>query len=121
MLTLLTVRILLTTGIQRLLKVNRRKSTQNGDSDVTQSQDQITLSTNASGVYVGGYTAVHGLVSHSTSRTTADLLQYTLLAIWITNVLRQASFFNDDKFFSQVHFLKTYILSSIIVDVMQAC
>jgi hypothetical protein len=101
LLSLLTVKLLLTTGLQRLLKVHRRQTSNGGDKSA-QSRLEASLNTNSAGVFMGGYTSLHCLLGHSTNRAAADLLQYTVLAIWITIVLRQSGFFADDKLFAQV-------------------
>ena len=84
----LAVRIAITTGLQRMLKVKRNPKT---DAD----EAQHSLFINADGVYLGGFASLYCLLSHSDKRSTADLIQYSILAVWITKILAKIGFFSD--------------------------
>ena len=129
-LTLLVVRLVLTAGLKRLLTVHRRRTSsrhsQSSPADGDQQPAAGQLSSpedgkskqgkqsiivgggghnscfNSSGVYVGGLVSLYQLVTHTEDRNPADLLQYTVLAIWITDLLQQTGFFGDDQLFNEV-------------------
>lgn len=82
----LALRIAIVTGLQRMLKYKR-----NPKSDMTEALQ--SLFTNSDGVYLGGYMAVYSLLSHAELRTTTDLLQYSILAVYLTKILRQTALF----------------------------
>jgi len=90
----LTVKLLTVTGLVRVLKCRRNPKS---SSDALRQ----SLSTNSSGVYLGGYVSLYGLLSHSESRSPAELFQYTLLAVWLTDLLYRTAFSagsgSDDK------------------------
>jgi len=89
----LTVKLLAVTGLARVLKCRRNPKS---SSEVLRQ----SLSTNASGVYLGGYVSLYGLLSHSESRSPNELFQYTLLAVWLTDTLYRTAFArssSDDK------------------------
>ena len=91
----LTVKLLAITGLARVFKCRRNPKSSSGA--LCQS-----LFTNSTGVYLGGYVSLYGLLSHSESRSPAELFQYTLLAVWLTDLLYRTAFVNagpgsDDK------------------------
>jgi len=89
----LTIKLLAVTGLARVLKC--RRNPKSSSEALRQS-----LSTNSSGVYLGGYVSLYGLLSHSESRAPAELFQYTLLAVWLTDILYRTAFArsgSDDK------------------------
>jgi len=89
----LTIKLLAVTGLARVLKCRRNPKS---SSEVLRQ----SLSTNAAGVYLGGYVSLYGLLSHTESRSPAELFQYTLLAIWLTDILYRTAFArsgSDDK------------------------
>jgi len=81
----LTIKLLGVTGLARVLKC--RRNPKSSSEALRQS-----LSINASGVYLGGYVSLYGLLSHSESRSPAELFQYTLLAVWLTDILYRTAF-----------------------------
>jgi len=81
----LTIKLLTVTGLARVLKYRRNPKSL---SDALRQ----ALSTNAAGVYLGGYVSLYGLLSHSESRSPAELFQYTLLAVWLTDILYRTAF-----------------------------
>ena len=89
----LTIKLLAVTGLARVLKCRRNPK-------ASSEALRQSLFTNASGVYLGGYVSLYGLLSHSQSRSPAELFQYTLLAVWLTNILYRTAFArsgSDDK------------------------
>ncbi|KAK2175698.1 hypothetical protein NP493_710g01020 [Ridgeia piscesae] len=82
-LSLLTLRLMLVTGLRRLLKHNATPNTG-------------SVFTDAGGCYRGGYGAVYNLVTQTQYRTPNTLLQYTILALFITETLRKMDFFGGD-------------------------
>jgi len=44
---------------------------------------------------VGGYVSLYGLLSHAESRGPAELFQYALLAVWLTDLLYRTAFAAD--------------------------
>ena len=81
----LTMKLLAITGLSRVLKC--RRNPKSSSEALRQS-----LSTNSSGVYLGGYVSLYGLLSHSESRSAADLFQFTLLSVWLTDILYRTAF-----------------------------
>lgn len=81
----LTVKLLSVTGLSRVLKC--RRNPKSSSEALCQS-----LFTNSSGVYLGGYVSLYSLLSHSEARAPAELFQYTLLAVWLTDILYQTAF-----------------------------
>jgi len=81
----LTVKLLAVTGLARVLKC--RRNPKSSSEALCQS-----LFTNSSGVYIGGYVSLYGLLSHAESRGPAELFQYALLAVWITDLLYRTAF-----------------------------
>jgi len=92
----LTVKLVAVTGLSRVLKCRRNPKS---SSDVLSQ----SLFTNSSGVYLGGYVSLYSLLAHSESRAPAELFQYTLLAVWLTDLLYRTAFVDqavsgpDDK------------------------
>jgi len=89
----LTIKLLAVTGLTRVLKC--RRNPKSSSESLRQS-----LFTNSSGVYLGGYVSLYGLLSHSESRSPAELFQYALLAVWLTDILYRTAFSgagSDDK------------------------
>lgn len=82
----LALRTTIVTGLQRMLKYKR-----NPKSDMTEALQ--SLFTNSDGVYIGGYISVYSLLSHAEMRSTTDLLQYSILAVWLTMILHQTNLF----------------------------
>ena len=81
----LTVKLLAVTGLARVLKCRRNPKS------LSEALCQ-SLSINSSGVYIGGYVSLYSLLSHSESRSPAELFQYTLLAVWLTDLLYRTAF-----------------------------
>ena len=81
-LALLTQRVMIVTGLRRLLKYTTK-------SDVS----RVFVDTN--GRYRGGFSALYNFVTHSESRSPNTLLQFTILTLFIVETLRKMDFFGD--------------------------
>lgn len=86
----LALRITIATGLQRMLKYKR-----NPKLDKTEAVQ--SLFTDSSGVYIGGYISLYSLQSHAEMRSIKDMLQLTILAAWLTTVLRQTTLFSKSS------------------------
>ena len=81
----LAMRTVLTAGLPQVLKCKRSRKADTADA-------QKTLFTDARGVYLDGFASVYNLLAHSRARSGNDLVQYGILAIFLTKVLRQTGF-----------------------------
>jgi len=83
----LTVKLLAVAGLARVLKCRRNPKSSASSEALRQS-----LFTNSSGVYLGGFVSLYSLLAHSESRAPAELFQYALLAVWLTDLLYRTAF-----------------------------
>lgn len=89
-LSLLTVRLMLVTGLRRIMKHNAKPNTG-------------SVFTDARGTYRGGYSSLYNLVAQTELRSPNTLLQYTILALFIVETLRKMKFFDDVSAFDGQH------------------
>ena len=85
----LTLRIILTTGLQGLLSSKRVAA--ESDEKGAKLQTPLHLLVDNRGNYVGGFDALYDLVTHTNHRSNNELFQYTLLAIYLLKILKSTS------------------------------
>ena len=84
----LALKIILTTGLQRIIRHKKNPNSNNADA-------QKSLFTDSHGVYRGGYIGLYNLLTHSNRRARNDQLQYTILAVYVLKIVEKTTFFEQ--------------------------
>jgi tetratricopeptide (TPR) repeat protein len=84
----LALKTVVTAGIELILKCRR-----NPNSDCSEAQK--ALFTDSKGVYHGGFIGLYNLLAHTKDRAINDLLQYTILAVFLTRILETSGFISS--------------------------
>jgi len=79
------LRVILAAGLDTIL--NKREGERSHHSKVL---------VDTSGEYIGGYEALLDLVGHSSGRNENEMFQYTLMAVYMSNILRHCGFYRTD-------------------------
>lgn len=84
----LALKTVVTAGLPLILKCKRNPK-------AGQSEGQKALFTDSKGVYMGGFIGLYNLLTHTSKRTTNDLLQYTILSVFLARILENAGFLSS--------------------------
>ena len=79
---------LLGTGFVKIIKCKQNPRSAQADA-------QNVLFTDSEGVYLGGYVGIHNLMSNSEHRSPTDILQYSVLAVFLLRIVQKTGFIDD--------------------------